>query len=175
MRCVSRSWARLDERLRGAQYPLHRRVHAAPARYRRAEAAFPAAHGDRRVARCVFDVGARAGLRRRRDPNPRPTQPRWQLHHQRPEDVGDQRRQFDTGRGAGAHRRGRGQAASQPDRVSRREANGFRRSGAGSGDTRARSTSSATRASTPPSSSSTAIRRAPTTFWAASRGRVSSR
>ena len=95
---------------------------------------FPAAHGNRRVPRRVFHVRARAGLRCRRDPNPGPTQPGRHLHHQRPEDVGDQRRQFDTGRRAGAHRRGRGQTASQPDRVSCREANGIRRSGAGAGD-----------------------------------------
>ena len=59
-----------------------------------------------------------------------------QLHHRRPEDVADQRRQFDVGRGAGAHRRRRGQAAPQPDRVPRRKANRFRRSRARSGDPR---------------------------------------
>ena len=41
----------------------------APARHRRAEAAVPAADGDRRGARRVLDVRARAGLRRRGDPH----------------------------------------------------------------------------------------------------------
>ena len=55
-------------------------------------------------------------------------QRRRHLHHRRPEDVADQRRQLDAGRGAGAHRRGRRQAAPQPDRVPDREARRLRRS-----------------------------------------------
>ena len=38
---------RLDERQRHHQHPLHRRLHAAPARHRRAEAEVPAADGHR--------------------------------------------------------------------------------------------------------------------------------
>ena len=137
LRAVRRgAGARLDERVRRHQYPLHRRLHAAPARHRRAAAAVPAADGDRRVARRVLDVRAGTGFRRRRDPDQGRAQSGWRLHHQRPEDVADQRRQLDAGRRAGPHRRGRGQAAPQPDRVPGREANGFRRGRAGPDDPR---------------------------------------
>ena len=44
------------------------------------------------------------------------------VHDRRPEDVADQRRQLDTGRRVGAHRRGRREAAPQPDRVPDRKA-----------------------------------------------------
>ena len=74
-----------------------------------AEGALPAAHGHRRGARRVLDVRARAGLRRRRHPHQGHQAGRRQLRHRRPEDVADQRRQLDAGRGAGAHRRGRGE------------------------------------------------------------------
>ena len=61
---------------------------------------------------------------------------RRQLRHRRPEDVADQRWQFDAGGGAGAHRRGCGQTAPQPDRVPRREAVRLRRSPSGTDDSR---------------------------------------
>ena len=67
------------------------------------------------------------GLRRRGDPHQGRAQRRRRLHHQRPEDVADQRRQLHAGGGAGEDRRGRGQAAPQPDRVPDREANRLRR------------------------------------------------
>ena len=176
LRAVRRgAGAGLDERVGRAQHPLHRGLHAAPARHRRAEAAIPAADGDRRDARRVLDVRAGTGLRRRRDPHPGDTQSGRHLHHRRPEDVAHQRRQFDAGGRAGAHRRRRGQAAPQPHRVPGREADRFRRSRARPGRFPARSTSWATRASTPPNSSSTATRPAPTTSSAASPGRASSR
>ena len=49
------------------QHPLHRRLHAAPARHRGAEAEVPAADGHRRGPRRVLDVRAGLRLRRRRD------------------------------------------------------------------------------------------------------------
>ena len=70
---------------------------------------------------------------------------------------------------------GVGQTAPQPDRVPCREAGRFRRSRCPACDIPARSTSWATRALKPPSSSSTATRPAPMTFSAAPRGRASSR
>ena len=117
---------RLDERLRGDQHPLHRRLHDPPARHRRTEAALPAPDGHRRDPRRVLDVRTRTRLRRRRDPHPGPRQRRRHLHHRRPEDVADQRRQLHAGGRAGAHRRGRRQAAPQPDRVPRRKAHRLR-------------------------------------------------
>ena len=51
---------RLDERQRHHQHPLHRRLHADPARHRGAEAEVPAADGDRRGPRRVLDVASRA-------------------------------------------------------------------------------------------------------------------
>ena len=62
---------RLDERQRHHQHPLHRGVDAAAARHRGAEAALPAADGDRRGARRVLDERARVRLRRRRASGPR--------------------------------------------------------------------------------------------------------
>ena len=56
----------------------------------------PAADGDRRDARRVLDVRARTRLRRRRDPHAGQAQRRRHLHHRRPEDVADQRRQLDA-------------------------------------------------------------------------------
>ena len=94
------------------------------------------ADGHRRDARRVLDVGARTRFRRRRDPHQGQTQRRRHLHHRRPEDVADQRRKLDVGGGAGAHRRRSRQTAPQPDRLPDREAHGFRRSRAGTGDPR---------------------------------------
>ena len=65
--------------------------------------------------------------------------------------------------------------APQSDRIPHREADRLRRGGARSADTRARSTSWATRALTPRSSSSTDTSPAPTTSWVVPRGRVSIR
>ena len=123
LRAVRRgAGARLDERVRRHQHALHRRVHDPPARHRRAEAAVPAADGDRRGARRVLDVGAGAGFRRRGHPHQGRSQSRRRLHDHRSEDVADQRRQLHSGGGAGEDRRGRRQAAPQPDGVPRREA-----------------------------------------------------
>ena len=61
--------AGLDVGERHHQHALHRRLPDPPARHRGAEAALPAADGDRRGARGVLDVRARAGLRRRGDPH----------------------------------------------------------------------------------------------------------
>ena len=94
------------------QHPLHRGLHAAAARHRGAEAEVPA-HGwptARSAARsrcpspgCGSDVAAiktKAVVTRRRDGGD-------DVHHQRPEDVADQRRLGQPGRGAGQDRRGR--------------------------------------------------------------------
>ncbi|MBK9102882.1 MAG: acyl-CoA dehydrogenase family protein [Austwickia sp.] len=56
--------ARLDERLRHHQHPLHRGVHAAPARHPGAEGQVPAQDGGRGDPRVVLHE--RAGLRLRR-------------------------------------------------------------------------------------------------------------
>ena len=64
--------ARLDVGERHHQHPLHRGLHAAAARHRRAEAALPAADGDRRGPWGVLDERARAGVGRRRPSRPRP-------------------------------------------------------------------------------------------------------
>ena len=61
---IARGWMSVS---RHHQHPLHRRVHAHAARHRRAEAEVPAADGDRRGARRVLDVGARAAGRTSRD------------------------------------------------------------------------------------------------------------
>ena len=60
--CVEELAPRLDERFRRTQHPFHRRLHAAPARHRRTEAALLAAHGDRRDSRRVLDVRAGVGF-----------------------------------------------------------------------------------------------------------------
>ena len=53
---LARGWMSVSGR---AQHPLHRGVHAAPARHRRAEAAIPAADGDRRIAAARFRCRSR--------------------------------------------------------------------------------------------------------------------
>ena len=58
---------RLDERQRHHQHPLHRGLHAAPARHGGAEAEVPPADGHRRGAGRVLDERAGLRLRRRRD------------------------------------------------------------------------------------------------------------
>ena len=98
--------ARLDERQRDHQHPLHRGLHADAARHRGAEAEVPAADGDRRGPRRLLDERAGLRLRRRRDHDQGPvarTRPtRTDLRDHRPEDVADQRRLGQPGRRPGA-------------------------------------------------------------------------
>ena len=61
---IARGWMSVS---RHHQHPLHRGLHAAPARHRGAEAEVPAEDGDRGRARGVLDVRARVRLRRRGD------------------------------------------------------------------------------------------------------------
>ena len=123
---------RLDERFRRAQDRLHRGLHAAPARNRRAEARFlpRMAIGETRGA---FSMSEPERFRCRRDPHPGRAQRRQQLLDRRSEDVAHQRRQFDVGGGVGANRRRSRQTVLQPHRIPGREANGLRRSRAGTG------------------------------------------
>ena len=111
--CVEQLVARLDERERHRQHALHRRVHAHAARHRRAEAALPAADGDRRGARRLLDERARLRVRRRGDhlqggAGRAAGRRRRRVGARRAEDVAHQRRDVDAGRGARAHRRRRG-------------------------------------------------------------------
>ena len=119
---------RLDERLRHHQHPLHRRLHADAARHRRAEAALPAADGRRaRCAarsRCPSRAAAPTWPRSR----PRPSSATATSYvDQRPEDVADQRRLVQPGRGARQDRRGRRLGLQEHDDVPGREGARLRR------------------------------------------------
>ena len=83
--------ARLDLDLGHRQHALHRLLPADEVRHRGAEAEVPAEDGDRRAARVVLAVRARARLRRPGDQDQRHQAGRRQLRDQRPEDVGHQR------------------------------------------------------------------------------------
>ena len=96
---------RLDVGERHRQHPLHRRLHAAAARHRGAEAALPAEDGDRRDPGRLLDERAGARFRRLRDPDQggegrhgRRCRP---VVDHRPEDVAHQRRQRESRCGAG--------------------------------------------------------------------------
>ena len=117
---------RVDERLGHHQHALHRRLHAAPARHRGPEAALPAAHGRRRVARRLLHVGAELRLGRVRDQD-QGGPGRRRLRHRRAENVADQRRHRHARRGARQDRRGRGVGLPEHDHVPGREEAGLRR------------------------------------------------
>ena len=138
------------------------------------KAALPAADGDGRDARGVLDVGAGAGLGRGGDQD-QGRAGRRRVRPRRREDVADQRRHVEPGRGAGAHRRGRREALPEHDLLPRGEARGFGEVAPGLHRPRARSTRWATRASTPPRWCSRATACPPSRCWAASAAAVSPR
>ena len=127
-----------------------------PARHRGAEAALPAADGDRRDARLVLDVRARPRLRRRRD------QDQGEASTATTTSINGAKMWLTNGgivepdRGAGQDRRGRREAVPEHDDVPGREARRLRRGRAGPARSPARSRRWATRASTPPRWCSTA-------------------
>ena len=127
--------ARLDERLRRDQHPLHRGVHDHPPRHRRAEAALPAADGrGRRAARsrCPSRTSARdvAAIKTRA------VRGRRRVRDRRRQDVADQRRHLQPDRGAGQDRRGRAEAAPEPHLLPGGEAGRLRRGRARAGHPR---------------------------------------
>ena len=132
----------------------------------------PAADGDRRGARRVLDVRARAAAPTSRRSRPRPSSATTASYvDHRPEDVADQRRLVQPGRGAGQDRRGRRLGLQEHDDLPGREGAGLRRDRARASPSPARSRRWATRASTPPSWSSRATGSPPTRSSAASPGK----